>query len=80
MSSEPEREQALVFGEVADQYDEMRPSYPDALFDTVIEFGGLRADDAALGDSLGEHWQPDVFAGGLDVIYDVRLYLATRKG
>ncbi len=28
-------EQALVFGEVAEQYDRARPSYPDALFDTV---------------------------------------------
>ena len=31
------REQALVFGEVAEQYDAARPSYPDELFATVIE-------------------------------------------
>ncbi len=45
--SAPDREQRLVFGEVAEQYDTYRPSYPDALFDTIVEFGGLRAGDRA---------------------------------
>ena len=53
MTIEPDREQALVFGEVADQYDAARPSYPDELFDTVIEFGGLHAGDAALEIGAG---------------------------
>jgi SAM-dependent methyltransferase len=47
------REQRLVFGEVARQYDEYRPSYPDALFDTIIEFGGLAAGDRALEIGAG---------------------------
>ena len=53
MSNGPPREQGLVFGEVADQYDAARPSYPDALFDAVIEFGALGAGDAALEIGAG---------------------------
>jgi SAM-dependent methyltransferase len=52
-TGKPAREQALVFGEVADQYEAARPSYPDRLFDTVIEYGGLRAGDAALEIGAG---------------------------
>jgi len=47
------REQRLVFGEVAQQYDAHRPSYPDALFDTIIDFGGLAAGDRALEIGAG---------------------------
>jgi len=47
------REQRLVFGEVADQYDRARPSYPDAVFDTIVEHGGLRPGDAALEIGAG---------------------------
>jgi SAM-dependent methyltransferase len=46
-------EQGLVFGEVADQYDRARPSYPDALFDSVISHGGLGPGDAALEVGAG---------------------------
>ena len=46
-------EQRLIFGEVAAQYDEARPSYPDALFDTIIEYGGLTRGDAALEIGAG---------------------------
>ena len=46
-------EQGLVFGEVADQYDRARPSYPDALFDTVIAHGALASGDAALEVGAG---------------------------
>jgi hypothetical protein len=52
-TGEPPREQALVFGEVAEQYDAARPSYPDALFATVIEYGGLQPGDAALEIGAG---------------------------
>src|SRR5204862_536219 len=41
-TDDPPREQAFVFGEVAEQYDAARPSYPDELYSTVIEYGGLR--------------------------------------
>jgi SAM-dependent methyltransferase len=47
------REQALVFGEVADQYEAARPSYPDGVFDTIIEFGGLTPGDPALEIGAG---------------------------
>lgn len=47
------REQGLVFGEIAEQYDAARPSYPDALFDAVIDYGGLRAGDPALEIGAG---------------------------
>jgi hypothetical protein len=50
---EPPREQALVFGEVAEQYDAARPSYPEELFATVIEHGRLRPGDAALEIGAG---------------------------
>lgn len=47
------REQGLVFGEVAEQYEAARPSYPDALFDAVVEYGSLRPGDAALEIGAG---------------------------
>ena len=52
-TGETQREQALVFGEVAEQYDAARPSYPDGLYATVIEYGGLRPGDAALEIGAG---------------------------
>ncbi len=42
-----------MFGEIAEQYDEYRPSYPDALFDTIVDFGRLRAGDRALEIGAG---------------------------
>ena len=42
-----------MFGEVAEQYDAERPSYPDEVFDTIIEYGGLRPGDAALEIGAG---------------------------
>jgi SAM-dependent methyltransferase len=47
------REQALVFGEIAEQYDEFRPTYPDVLFDMVVDHGALHAGDAALEIGAG---------------------------
>jgi trans-aconitate methyltransferase len=47
------REQRLVFGEVATAYDAYRPSYPDALFDTIVDFGGLKAGECALEIGAG---------------------------
>jgi SAM-dependent methyltransferase len=46
-------EQRLVFGEIAAQYDEARPSYPAELFDAVMAFGCLSAGDAALEIGAG---------------------------
>jgi len=45
--------QALVFGEIADEYDRARPSYPDELFDAVIEHGALQPGDTALEIGAG---------------------------
>lgn len=42
-----------MFGEVAAQYDANRPSYPDGLFETVLEFGGLGAGARALEIGAG---------------------------
>jgi trans-aconitate methyltransferase len=48
-----EREQRLVFGEVPTAYDAFRPSYPDALFETVLDFGELAAGDHAIEIGAG---------------------------
>ena len=62
------REQRTVFGEVAAQYDAIRPSYPDELFDTVMRLGDLHAGDAALeiGAGTGKATLP-FLARGLQV-------------
>lgn len=66
--TEPEREQRLVFGEVAEQYDTYRPSYPDELFATIVEFGDLHAGDRALEIGAGTGKATAGFvARGLDV-------------
>jgi SAM-dependent methyltransferase len=46
-------EQRLVFGEIAAQYEEARPSYPAELFDAVMEFGSLSSGDHALEIGAG---------------------------
>jgi SAM-dependent methyltransferase len=48
-----ERERRLVFGEVAENYDAVRPAYPDELFDVVMAYGGLRAGEPALEIGAG---------------------------
>jgi len=63
-----EREQRLVFGEVAEQYDARRPSYPDALFDAVCEYGDLHAGARALEIGAGTGKATvGMLARGLDV-------------
>jgi len=42
------REARFVFGEVAEQYEAYRPSYPEEVFDTVVSYSGLSRGDAAL--------------------------------
>jgi SAM-dependent methyltransferase len=64
-----EREQRTIFGEVAQLYDEARPSYPDEVFDTIVEFGALRPGDRVLEIGAGtgkatEKW----LARGFDVL------------
>jgi SAM-dependent methyltransferase len=47
------REQRLVFGEVAEQYDRARPSYPDGLVDAVVASAGLHDGDRVLEVGCG---------------------------
>jgi SAM-dependent methyltransferase len=47
------KEQALVFGEVAHDYDRVRPSYPDRLIDDVLEFAGLEPGGPLLDVGAG---------------------------
>lgn len=47
------REQGLVFGEVADDYDALRPSYPDAVFDRIVQFGALKPGERAVEVGAG---------------------------
>jgi SAM-dependent methyltransferase len=53
VSDEAGVEQRLVFGEIAAQYDAARPSYPDALFETIVDHGRLRGGDTALEIGAG---------------------------
>jgi SAM-dependent methyltransferase len=48
-----DREQRLVFGEVAELYDRYRPGYPGTVFDRLMEFGPLRSGDRALEIGAG---------------------------
>ena len=47
------REQRLVFGEVADAYDRVRPTYPEALFHEVTRFAALGPNDRVLEVGCG---------------------------
>jgi SAM-dependent methyltransferase len=47
------REQRLVFGEVAEQYDRTRPGYPESLADEVLAFARFEPGDAALEVGCG---------------------------
>lgn len=42
------REQRLVFGDVAEIYDRVRPGYPAPLIDDVIEYAGVEPGDRAI--------------------------------
>lgn len=57
-----------MFGEVADQYEAARPSYPDGAFDAISEFAELRPGDRALEIGAGTGKATDRFvARGLSV-------------
>jgi SAM-dependent methyltransferase len=67
--SAPDRARNTVFGEVASLYDELRPSYPDAVFDAVCEFGSLRPGDRALEIGAGTGKATRMWlARGLEVV------------
>jgi SAM-dependent methyltransferase len=54
-----------VFGEVADLYDRYRPSYPDVVFDRMLEFGQLHPGDRGLevGAGTGRATRPLALRG-----------------
>jgi SAM-dependent methyltransferase len=56
------REQRLVFGEVADLYDQHRPAYPDQLVEDVIALSGLDGLDVALEVGAGTGKATRMFA------------------
>ena len=47
------REQRLVFGEVAEQYDRVRPGYPESLVDEVMASASLQPGGAVLEVGCG---------------------------
>ena len=49
----PSRERRLVFGEVADLYDRVRPSYPRELFEDVLAFACLSPGTSVLESGAG---------------------------
>jgi SAM-dependent methyltransferase len=56
------RQPRLAFGEVADLYDQVRPSYPDALVDDVVELSGVAASGRALEVGAGTGKATEMFA------------------
>ncbi len=57
------REQRLVFGEVAEQYDRMRPGYPATMVDQVLEYARVDRGDPALEVGCGTGKATLSFAG-----------------
>jgi SAM-dependent methyltransferase len=57
-----EREQRMVFGEVADVYERVRPSYPSELIDDVLSFASVSAGDRVLEVGAGTGKATRLFA------------------
>lgn len=63
------REQRLVFGEVAEQYDRHRPAYPDRVVDDLIELAGLEVGSLVLEVGAGTGKATSMFAArGISVL------------
>jgi SAM-dependent methyltransferase len=56
------REQRLVFGEVAEQYDRHRPAYPDRVVDDLVELAGLEVGSLVLEVGAGTGKATSMFA------------------
>jgi SAM-dependent methyltransferase len=57
---------ARVFGEVADEYDRIRPDYPAALIDDVLAYAGLSDSGSASG--LGDGGSASGPTGGVEAL------------
>lgn len=63
------RERRLVFGEVAELYDQHRPAYPDVLIDDLIAMANLDRDHAVLEVGAGTGKATVMFAArGIPVV------------
>jgi SAM-dependent methyltransferase len=59
----------LIFSEIAQLYDEHRPTYPDPLIDDLVELAGLEPGDTALEVGAGTGKATVMFAErGIDVV------------
>jgi SAM-dependent methyltransferase len=69
VSDEPQPENRLSFGSVAEQYDRARPGYPQGLIDVLWEHSDLRPGDRALEIGAGTGQATMSFAArGLHVL------------
>lgn len=62
MTDELSTDRRLSFGQVAELYEQARPSYPDALVDDVIAYAGLLDDDAIVEVGAGTGKATRLFA------------------
>ena len=69
-----------TFDSAADLYDEARPSYPEELFDDLVELGELEPDDRLLeiGCATGKATRPLLERGFSVVCVELGAQLAER--
>ncbi|GEM_PF-396881 len=61
------REQRLAFGEVAEEYDEVRAAYPAALYDALLGYAGSPSTAVEVGSGTGKA-TGDLLSRGVAVI------------
>jgi SAM-dependent methyltransferase len=78
-----DREQRMVFGEVAELYDDARPTYPERLVHDVVAFAGLGDGGRALEVGVGTGKATVLFAThGVDILGvepDARMAAVARR-
>jgi len=76
-------DRATIFGEVADNYDRLRPRYPDAMFEDLVATTGLSAGAAVLEIGAGTGIATEgLLDRGLDVTVvepDARMLAVARR-